>query len=184
VLFDGTPASVLYASQGQINVIVPCDVAGKQQTVVQVESNGAWSNTMTLPVYPSYPSIFTISSSGTGRGAILNQDSSVNSPSNALARGAVGVLFATGEGQTAPACQDGQIIPTAGPYPAPLLPVEVEVGGKPATVNFKGGAPGLVRGVLQLNFTPAADTPTGPNVPVVLKIGGRASQDGVTIAIR
>lgn len=184
VLFDGTPASILFASQGQINAIVPCGVAGKAQTVVQVESNGAWSNTMTLPVFPAYPSIFTLSNSGTGRGAILNSDATVNSPSNALARGAAGSLYATGEGQTAPACQDGQIIPAAGPYPTPILPVEVEVGGRPAAITFKSGAPGLVRGVIQVNFIPAADTPTGPNVPIVLKIGGRASQDGVTIAIR
>lgn len=184
VLFDGTPAAVLFASGGQINAIVPCDVAGKTTVEVQVESNGAWTNTQTLDVFPTFPSLFTLSNSGTGRGAILNADGSVNSPSNGTARGEVAMLYGSGAGQTNPACADGAITPEAGPYPVPVAPVSVEVGGKAAAVEFAGGAPGLVRGVIQINVKLAADTPTGPNVPVVVKIGDGVSQSGVTMAVK
>lgn len=183
VLFDGTPATLLFASEGQINAIVPCNVAGKTSVQVQIESNGAWTNTVTLPVYATYPSIFTLSNSGVGRGAILNADNSVNAPNNPVERGQPAILFGTGEGQTTPACADGEITNGAS-LPTPVAPVSVEVGGQPATVVYAGGAPGLVRGVLQVNFIPAASAPTGPNVPVTLKIGDRISQSGVTIAVK
>ena len=70
------------------------------------------------------------------------------------------------------------------PFPVPNAPVSVEVGGKPATVSYAGGAPGLVRGLLQVNYTLAADTPVGPNVAVTLKIVDRTSQTGVTMAVK
>ena len=60
----------------------------------------------------------------------------------------------------------------------------VTVGGKTATVNYVGDAPDIVRGVFQVNIIIPADAPTGPNVPVIVKVGDRNSQDGVTIAIR
>ena len=184
VLFDGTPATLLFVSQGQINAIVPCNVAGKTSVRVQVESNGAWTNIVTLPVQESTPSIFTLASSGAGPGAILNTNYSLNSAANATARGDTAILFGTGEGQTNAACSDGAITSLVGPFPFPLGTVSVEVGGRPATVLYAGGAPGLVRGVVQVNFTLAADTPVGPAVPVVMKIGTRTSQSGVTMAVR
>ena len=184
VLFDGTPATLLFVSQGQINAIVPCNVAGKTSVRVQVESNGAWTNTVTLPVQESTPSIFTLASSGAGPGAILNTNYTLNNAANATARGGTAILFGTGEGQTNLACSDGAITSLVGPFPVPLGTVSVEVGGRPATVLYAGGAPGLVRGVVQVNFTLAADTPVGPAVPVVMKIGTRTSQSGVTMAVR
>lgn len=188
VLFDGAEASLIFASGGQINAIVPCSVAGKSQVQVQVESNGAWSNAVTIPVQAAAPSIFTLSNSGVGPAAVLNfkgqQGYAVNGSNDAMGRGETGVLFATGEGQTTPACQDGAITSLLGPFPTPNLPVSVEVGGKAATVVYAGSAPGLVRGALQVNFTLAADTPTGTNVPITLKVGEVVSQTGVTIAVK
>lgn len=188
VLFDGTPATLLFVSNGQINAIVPCNVAGKTSVKVQVESNGAWTNVVTVPVYPTYPSLFTQSASGVGPGAILNFTSpvgySLNTAGNAAARGGTVVLFGTGEGQTTPACADGALTSLTGPFPVPVAPVTVEVGGKAATVAYAGGAPGLVRGLFQVNVVLAADTPVGPAVPVVVKIGARGSQAGVTMAVK
>lgn len=184
VLFDGTPATLLFVSQGQINAIVPCNVAGKTSVKVQVESNGAWTNVVTLPVQESTASIFTLASSGVGPGAILNTNYTLNSSANATARGGTAILFGTGEGQTNPACATGAITSLVGPFPVPLAEVSVEVGGKAASVLYAGGAPGLVRGVLQVNFTLAPDTPVGAAVPVLIKIGSRTSQAGVTMSVK
>ena len=184
VLFDGTPATLLFVSNGQINAIVPCNVGGKTSVRVQVESNGSWTNVVTLPVFATYPSVFTQTNSGGGPGAILNPNYSVNGAANATARGAVAILFGTGEGQTNPACADGAITSLLGPFPVPVAPVSIEVGGKAATVLYAGGAPGLVRGVIQVNFVLAPDTPISPAVPVIMKIGARSSQTGVTMAVR
>ncbi len=188
VLFDGTAATLLFASNGQINAIVPCNVAGKTSVKVQVESNGAWTNVVTLPVFATMPSVFTQSASGTGPGAILNfvapAGYTLNTAANGTARGAAAILFGTGEGATTPACTDGAVTSLVPPFPVPVAPVTVEVGGKAASVIYAGGAPGLVRGLFQVNFVLAPDTPVGPNVPVVLKIGARASQNGVTMAVK
>jgi len=188
VLFDGVPAALLLASQGQINAVTPCAVAGKQNVTVQVESNGAWTNTLTVPVLPAVPSIFTLSNSGRGPGAILNFDPATNSYStngagNRIPRGGVAVIYATGFGQTNPACVDGAV-PNAMPLPMPLLPLTATIGGKTAVLQYAGAAPGLVHGVFQVNAVVPADVEPAPNVPVVITVGGRASQEGVTIAVR
>lgn len=188
VLFDGTPATLLFVSNSQINAIVPCNVGGKPTVQVQVESNGAWTNAVVLPVLATNPSLFTQSGSGTGPGAILNfvapTGYTLNTAANATARGGTAILFGTGQGQTTPACQDGAIASLTPPFPVPVAPVSVEIGGKPAIVTYAGGAPGLVRGLIQVNVTLPLDAPVGPAIPIVMKIGTAASQAGVTMAVK
>jgi len=183
VLFDGVPAPVLYASAGQLNVVVPYEVAGQAQTQLQVEYLGVLSPPVRLPVTPSAVGIFTLDASGSGQGAILNAaDESVNSASNPAAPGDWVSIFATGAGATTPSGVDGLLAP--GPSYQPDAPVTVTIGGLPCQTNYAGGAPGLVAGVVQINAqVPAGITP-GPNVPVQVRIGSADSQPGVTLAVR
>ncbi|HKW97158.1 MAG TPA: DUF5666 domain-containing protein [Bryobacteraceae bacterium] len=188
VLFDGVAAPLLFVSSRQINAVVPFGVAGKTQTAVQVENNGAWSNTVTLPVAPASPSIFTLTQSGRGQGAVLNFDSArgaytVNGPSNAARRGASIVIYATGAGQTNPPGEDGRISSSQW-LPRPVASVSVTIGGRPAEVQFAGAAPGIVSGALQVNVKVPDNAPVGAAVPVVIQAGGHTSQNGVMIAIR
>jgi uncharacterized protein (TIGR03437 family) len=89
-------------------------------------------------------------------------------------------LYATGEGQTLPAGVDGK--PAAPPLPQPVAAVTVAIGGVSAVVRYAGGAPGLIAGVMQVNVVvPAGVSGTAP---VVLTVGGVASQGGVTVAVR
>jgi uncharacterized protein (TIGR03437 family) len=135
-----------------------------------------------LAVAPAAPAIFSADSSGSGPGAILNQDFTLNTAQSPAARGSVIQIFATGEGQTRPAGIDGKL--AAVPLPAPVLPVTVSVGGRPATVLYAGGAPGLVAGVIQINARVPVDVGPGSSLPVVVRIGEFASQDGITVAVR
>jgi uncharacterized protein (TIGR03437 family) len=57
----------------------------------------------------------------------------------------------------------------------------VLVDGLPAQVEFSGTAPGYV-GLNQINVRIPATVRAAPNIPVVLRIGGRASNE-VTIPI-
>jgi uncharacterized protein (TIGR03437 family) len=191
VTFDGVPGPILFASQGQINVVVPCSVGsgGKTTTTVQVESNGAWSNTTVLPVVSAWPSIFTLSNSGKGRGAILNVESggvsSVNSPGNPAPPESWVEIYTTGMGPTTPPCQDGMIVdPTKGYLPVILPPPSVTIGGLNATVGWAGGVPGLVYGIFQVNAQVPKGLTAAPNVPVLVKVGSASSQDGVTMAVK
>jgi uncharacterized protein (TIGR03437 family) len=120
--------------------------------------------------------------SGAGQGAILNQNSTVNSPSNPAAKGSIIIVFATGAGQTDPGGTDGQL--AGDPLPIPLLPVSVQIGGLDAKVLYAGAAPGLVAGVLQVNCVAPLDSPSGYAVPIVLSVGKTSSPAGVTVAIK
>jgi uncharacterized protein (TIGR03437 family) len=165
VLFDGVDAAVIFAAAGQVNAVVPDAVAGKQSTELQVEYGGVRSSPLVLDVADSAPGLFTADATGSGQGAILNQDGSLNSVSNPAPRGSLVVLFATGEGQAS-------------------LPPSVRIGGQDAEVQEVGGAPGVVAGVLQVKVRiPEAVTP-GPAVPVMLLLGEARSQEGVTLAIQ
>jgi uncharacterized protein (TIGR03437 family) len=183
VLFDGVPAPVLYASAGQVNVIVPYAVAGESSTQVQVEYLGSLSAPISLPVAATSPAIFTLNASGMGPGAILNAaDESVNSAANPVSPGDWVSIFATGAGATTPAGVDGLL--AAGPSYVPNAPVSATIGGLPCQLNYAGAAPGLVLGVVQINAQVPAGVAPGPSVPVQLKIGTAISQSGVTLAVQ
>ena len=182
VLFDGAPAPLIYASLFQTNLIVPYEVAGHQITTIQVDSGGSLSDPITVPVAASVPGVFTIDSSGVGRASVLNQDNSVNDPSNPAARGSVIQIYATGEGQTIPPGVTGSVIHNDTKRPA--LPVRVIIGGIDAEVTYAGSAPESVAGLFQVNALVPQAAQTGAGVPLTLRIGDAPTQTGVTIAIQ
>ncbi len=183
VLFDGVPAPLLYASAGQVNVVVPFSVAGQSVTQVQVEYLGVLSNTLPLQVATTEPGIFSIAGSGQGQGAILNaRDGSVNSALNPALRGDWVSIFATGAGVTTPASVDG--ILASAPLPVPNAPVSVTIGGLTCVLNYQGAAPGLVSGVLQVNAQVPAGLSPGSAVPVQLRIGTVTSTEPITLAVQ
>jgi uncharacterized protein (TIGR03437 family) len=183
VFFDGVPAPVLYASAGQVNVVVPYSVAGQSTTVLQLEYLGAFSSPVTLQVAATAPGVFSVAGSGRGPGAILNaRDSTVNSAVNPAARGDWVSIFATGAGLTTPASVDGFV--ASAPLPAPNANVSVTIGGLPCPLNFDGAAPGLVSGVLQINAQVPPGVAQGPAVPVQISIGSANSPLTVTVAVQ
>jgi uncharacterized protein (TIGR03437 family) len=186
VTFDGKAAPLLYTSANQTNLIVPYEVAGKTSTVMQAVYATAGGTLQTtawvLPIAASAPGIFTIDATGTGPGAVVNQDGSVNSAGNPAARGSVISIYATGEGQTVPAGVTGSV--TLSNPKAPVLPVTVAIGGIGATVQYAGSAPGEVAGVLQVNAVVPQGVGPSSAVPVTVSVGGTESQAGVTIAVK
>ncbi|HUJ23075.1 MAG TPA: glycoside hydrolase family 44 protein, partial [Bryobacteraceae bacterium] len=109
VLFDGAPAPLVYVSANQLSAIVPYTAAVAPSTHVQVQYQGVRSDALEVPVVEAAPGIFTNDASGTGQGAILNQDGSRNSAANPAARGSVISIYMTGEGQTDPPGFDGKV---------------------------------------------------------------------------
>jgi uncharacterized protein (TIGR03437 family) len=176
VLFDGVPAPMLLSGYFQVNVQVPYEVASRQTTTVQLVNRGVPSNSVQLAVAASAPGIFTKITGGSDA-SLLNQDGTVNDPSNPAARGSVIALFATGAGQTTPASATGVAAGTGGQ----TLAVTVSIGSRAAEVLYAGPAPGLV-GVMQVNVRVPADLPlTAPpeRASVVLTVGGVDSRTGV-----
>ena len=182
VLFDGAAAPLIYTRQDQVSAVVPYGLAGKGSTQIQVTYNGAVSNTMTMPVQTAHPAIFTLDSSGIGPGAILNQDTSINSGPNGAPRGTIVAIYATGGGATNPALADGAVTGSTLPYLTQN--VSVTIGGIDARVTYAGGVPGAVAGLTQINAeVPAGVTPVAA-VPVIVKIGNYTSSTGVTMSVK
>lgn len=182
VIVDGAPAPIVYTQAGQVNAIVPYSVAGKSTVQVMVEYQGVRSAPASFAVAAASPAIFTIDGSGHGQGAILDQDTSVNSDLNPADRGSIMVLYATGAGQMDPAGIDGAI--TGRDLARPLAAVSVLVDGQDTEILYAGAAPGLVAGALQVNFRLPPQVRTGAAIGVLLKVGRFTSQPGVTLAIR
>jgi uncharacterized protein (TIGR03437 family) len=67
--------------------------------------------------------------------------------------------------------------------PAPLLPIQVWIGGQSALYTYAGEAPGMVAGVMQINVQIPPKAPSG-NLEVLVSIGGNMSQSGITVSVQ
>jgi uncharacterized protein (TIGR03437 family) len=181
VFFDGHPAPLVYSSATQVSAIVPYEIADSQTTRMMIQYQGTLSDTMTIPVLDSLPGIFTIDASGHGQGAIVNQDTTINSNENGAEPGSVVSIYATGGGQTDPPSADGSLAIDAR---STQLQVKVQIAGEAADVIYAGATPGEPSGILQVNTRIPADVPRGTNVPVLILVGAATSQRGVTVAIQ
>src|SRR5262249_39997971 len=81
VLFDGIPAPLVYVSAGQVSAVAPYGIAGGV-TQCEVEFLGLRSEMKEIPVAATAPALFTLNATGSGPGAIVNQDGTVNGSSN------------------------------------------------------------------------------------------------------
>ncbi len=181
VTIGGYPAPILSASQTQINTVVPYEVAGQQAITVQIQNLNASTAEWAIPSAASAPGIFTVDQTGLGGGAVLNADSSLNTPSNPAAQGTTIQIFATGEGLTNPPGKTGSV--ATGEH-QPLLPVGISIGSIPAQIVYEGSAPAEIQGLFQINaVVPNGITP-GSAVPILLMVGQAQSQTGVTIAVQ
>jgi len=179
ILFDGAKAPILYVSATAAAVVVPSTVAGKSETEVWIEYQGTPTNHLKVPVVATAPGVFTNPSAGTGQAALLHwPDNSANGASNPLARGGIGMLFLTSGGYPG---EDG--VPTAAAGSLPF-PAKVTVGGIEAEVLYAGPAPGLIYGMLQVNFKVPDGVTPGDKVSLYVKLGEVWSQSGVTMAVK
>ena len=192
VMFDQTAAPVIYASATQVNAIVPYEMAGRLQTTITLARGGMSSTGIQLRITDSAPGIFTANSSGSGQGAVLNQDYSFNGTTPA-AKGSVIQIWATGEGALSPSVATGSVTGKTGPFPKPVTqPVSVTFqipgpsGGTvavPAVVQYAGEAPGLVSGVMQVNAVVPDTVPSGTQI-VMLTVGNNSSPATVTVRVQ
>jgi uncharacterized protein (TIGR03437 family) len=174
VFFNGIEAFLTYASDGQVNAIVPYAVGARADVTVQY--NGKTSDVFPLTVADSSPGIFT-SQYGAGPAVAVNDGISFNSAANPVARNGMISFWATGQGAVSPAGQDGESITG---WKDLTLSRKVTVGGVDAQVQFIGL---IYTGEIQVNAIVPANAPTG-DAEVVLTIGNAASRKGVTISVK
>ena len=183
VSFNGLPAPLIYTSAAQVAAVVPYGIGGTTAQVI-VTYQGQASAALSLGVTNSSPGLFSLDSTGRGQAAAVNQDGSINGPTTPAKMGDIISIYATGEGQTTPSGVDGK--PAGSPLPKPILPLSVTIGGQPAEVQYAGGAPDEIAGLMQLNVRIPNGILSGESVPVILHLGSGAgffSQGGVTITV-
>jgi uncharacterized protein (TIGR03437 family) len=159
VLFNDVAAPLLYVGPNQINAIVPSSVFGQDTAAIQIVTPGGTLTGPLLSVVPSEPEVFQNSPPMPAGGAAiaLNQDGTLNSATNPASGGSIVTVWATGGGLDSPILGGDGGIPVY--LNTPLLPVSVlnasysgVLGLDSLEVLYAGDAPGLVRGVLQVNF--------------------------------
>lgn len=181
VLFDGVAAPLLYAGPNQINAVVPASVYGRSSTAVQITTPTGTITGPSLSVVASEPEVFVNPPPPWDRLAVnaraLNQDGSANSDSNPAARGSVVTIWATGAGISNGAVPDGSIVSSVSgtALHTPVLPVSIVSDSNRLEVLYAGDAPGMVAGVLQVNFRLPAQTLLGAHyVACQLQVGSAA----------
>jgi uncharacterized protein (TIGR03437 family) len=184
VFINGNPAPLVYASNGQVDAIVPYEIAPASTANVVVVYQGNASGPAPIPIAATKPGIFTNNGSGHGQGAILNQDFTLNGPSNPAPRGQYVMIYATGEGVTTPPGVDGRVTDATGKLlPLAVAHCSVTVGGTTVVADYCGEAPGSTAGLVQMNVKVPQSIAPGSAVPVTITIGGVTSQSGVTLAV-
>ena len=177
VTFDGVAAPLLYASDTQINAIVPWDLSGLSGTKVCVSFQTVKTNCILAGWTFAAPGIFQQAS---GFAAVVNQDGTINSPDHPARAGSTVYIYATGLGPVSPLPADGSIAPL--PAPTSTSPVEAvfirglaELHGE---VSHAGLAPLEVAGLFQIDVKIPAFSAAFPetvqqwNLSVVVDLPG------------
>ena len=196
LLVNGAPAPLFAVSPAQINFQIPWESSWEESGYlyhyVAVLKDGVMSTTVKVFNEDStQPEIFSINSSGSGQGAILNAvTGELAAPSGSVpgaraapvARGEPVAIYCTNLSAYWPRPPSGSPAPADPPTEASRP--QVMIGGIVADVLFAGLAPGYV-GLYQVNAVVPPASPTGNAVPVQLSdTRGKFGSNTVTIAVK
>ncbi|MBL8192038.1 MAG: hypothetical protein JNK38_28765 [Acidobacteria bacterium] len=165
-------APLFFVSAEQVNYQIPAGTAAGPTRITITNSDGI-SATGDLNIVARAPAIFTISANGSGPAAAVDALTGAAAPFNATqSNGQPNIISVFGTGLGADATDLDANVNTS---------VTATIGGRAATVQYAGHAPGYV-GTNQFNITLPAGLTTG-NHPLIVTRGG-ASSNSVTIAIK
>jgi len=186
VVVSTTQLPLLYVSAGQINVLIPYNLALNAPHELLVLRGSAISVPAPIAIFDSEPAILATNGSGSGQGVIFKVDAQGNSvladANNPASAGDVLVMYCVGLGAVKPAVTAGDGAPGSPPSKATEL-VTTTIGGQPATVQFAGLSPGLA-GLYQVNVTVPGGIPPGGQVPVAVSVAGKSSSGGIYMGIK
>jgi len=153
VLVYGTPIPLLYVSASQINAELPLGIASGGLTngiaPVEVVNNSVALPDFRMAVVGTNFAVFE----NAGSMAVINQDGTLNKMANPAKLGTVVTIWATGFGATG-APVDGAVATGANNFCNTCqLTLSNEHTNITETVQYAGAAPGLIDGLMQINFT-------------------------------
>lgn len=180
VRFNGILSPLFAASTGLVTAVVPWEVPTSGNVTLQLSYNGKQAAPITLLMAEAAPGLFSTDSSGSGPGAFLNEDGTLNSPDNPAKAGTVITVSGTGGGQTNPPSATGVIATSLAPLAAQMT---ATIAGKPARIEYAGSAPGAVSGALQVRLRLPVGLSAGP-AAVVITVGGQSSQGTLMVSVQ
>jgi uncharacterized protein (TIGR03437 family) len=183
VSFNGTPARIFRLVPSRIDFQVPRNAPTSGLAEVQIsKTDGQVIAVGQVQMDRGSPSLFTANQQGTGQISAINQDGSINSPSNPVPRGQVISLYGTGVGvgENGPVGgypEDGEPAPGPVRIPENLNFLRVIINDGPAEVQYSGLAPGFV-GLWQINAVVGMNVPPSNSIPVGILLYDIRSTDG------
>jgi uncharacterized protein (TIGR03437 family) len=181
-------APLVFASPGRVLFQIPPGISLGDAVPVQVQRPDGSRLLSTVRIVAAIPRIFTVSMTGSGQAAVLNEDNSRNGAQESIPgarparRGTVIRIFATGAGETAPPLLPGEAAPASGdPLVLTRVQPAVTIGGIAARLLHSLMAPGFP-GVWQIDAEVPVNVSPGPAVPLTVSAGGFDS-NSVTIAV-
>ncbi|HEX5227379.1 MAG TPA: hypothetical protein VFW44_06695 [Bryobacteraceae bacterium] len=169
----------VFVGAGQINALMPSN-APLGWVSLRVLHNNAGSNYSPVFVVHDSPGVFSFTGTGLGPSALQNYLSATNTPVNSLQAaanpGQTEILYVTGLGPISSPDAD------APPVGNLATPVEVWVGGVPATVTYSGRSP-CCSGLDQIDFVVPNSAPQGCWVPVSVRTNHATVSNFVSMAI-
>jgi uncharacterized protein (TIGR03437 family) len=152
VLVFGTPIPLLYVSASQINAEMPLGIASGGLTngiiPVQVVNSSEALPDFRLAVVGSNFAVFEDS----GSMAVINQDGTLNKMANPAKLGSVVTIWATGFGATGSQV-DGAVATAANNFCGTCqLTLSNRGTSITETAQYAGSSPGLIDGLMQINF--------------------------------
>lgn len=171
ILIGGQLAPVFFASDGQVNAILPYGLPTGGPLPVLLARDGVFSPLRSLSIVPAAPGIFMYGNSqaiAVGPNGVDLIDSA-----HIVRAGQTIVVYCTGLGEVSPA------VPAGTQTPLTVLSKTVEtvtatIGGVTAKVDFAGLTPGQT-GLYQVNMVVPTGVAAGDRVPIVLQAAGTAS---------
>jgi uncharacterized protein (TIGR03437 family) len=166
VSFNGTPAPIYYVQStngtDQVSVQVPFEVQAGAAVALAVNVANSGSGSVTVPVKPLAPGVFTSIYAGKTYAVAVRPDGTQVSPTNPAQRGENINLYVTGLGQAVPVIATGKPGVPNQSMGASLI-VGLNNGGVPLISAVYG--PGLI-GVYVVTLHVPLDTQTGPYQPI------------------
>ncbi len=182
VLIGGRPMPLLFASEGQINGMVPFGIAANTRHQVVVRRGSSYTVPESVTVAAAQPAVFSKDATGKGQGLIVDTAFQLVEPGNAVRAGDAIVIYCSGLGAVDPPVTAGLPAPASPPLSETVDPVSVSIGGVQAQVFFAGLAPGFA-GLYQVNAFVPPGVAAGNEVPVIVSVAGQSSPP-VTIAVQ
>jgi uncharacterized protein (TIGR03437 family) len=186
---DSLAAPQFFQSPMQVNIQVPWELEGQDETTLQADVAGVVSGDIAVALAAHSPGLFSMTQTGSGQGAILisgagllaaEENAVPGAPSRPVRRGEFLEVYASGLGPVVNPPASGSLASSVTLSPT-TSEATVTIGGEEAAVSFAGLAPGFV-GLYQVNLEVPQNAPSGGAVELVLRIGGAVS-NAVTVAV-